>query len=80
MRSHVPVVISKQSGVSEILNYALKVDFWDVGAMADAIYALLHYPALSSMFKRHGTQEVENLKWENAAKKVVNIYKDALNK
>ncbi len=74
MRSHVPVVISKQSGVSEILNYALKVDFWDVGAMSDAIYALLHYPALSSMFKRYGTQEVESLKWENAARKVVSVY------
>ncbi|MDR0763128.1 MAG: glycosyltransferase family 4 protein [Bacteroidales bacterium] len=79
MRSHVPVVISKQSGVSEILNYALKVDFWDVGAMADAVYALLHYSALSSMFKKYGTVEVDNLKWENAAKKVVNVYKDALN-
>ncbi|MDR2557139.1 MAG: glycosyltransferase family 4 protein [Bacteroidales bacterium] len=78
MRSHVPVVISKQSGVSEILKYALKVDFWDVGAMADAIYALLHYPALSLMFKRYGTQEVENLRWENAAKKVVNVYKGVL--
>ncbi|MDR1739868.1 MAG: glycosyltransferase [Bacteroidales bacterium] len=78
MRSHVPVVISKQSGVSEILNYALKVDFWDVGAMSDAIYALLHYPALSSMFKRYGTQEVENLKWENAARKVVGVYKSVL--
>jgi glycosyltransferase involved in cell wall biosynthesis len=78
MRSNVPVVISKQSGVSEILNYALKVDFWDVGAMADAIYALLHYPALSSMFKHYGTREVDNLKWENAAKKVINVYKEAL--
>jgi glycosyltransferase involved in cell wall biosynthesis len=78
MRSNVPVVISKQSGVSEILNYALKVDFWDVGAMSDAIYALLHYPALSSMFKKYGTREVDNLKWENAARKVIGVYSSVL--
>ena len=38
MRSNVPVVISKQSGVAEVLNHVMKVDFWDVDAMADAIY------------------------------------------
>src|SRR5512136_655487 len=50
MRSSVPVVISKQSGVSEILKHALKVDFWDVHGLADGIYGLLHYRALSETF------------------------------
>jgi glycosyltransferase involved in cell wall biosynthesis len=74
MRSNVPVVISKQSGVAEVLNHVLKVDFWDVDAMADAIYGLLHYNSLSSMFITHGTEEVNNLKWESAARKVADIY------
>lgn len=79
MRSNVPVVISKQSGVSEILNHALKLDFWDVDAMADAIYALCRYPALVSTFKKFGMDEVDSLKWDNSAAKVLNVYKNAIN-
>ncbi|MBI9034769.1 MAG: glycosyltransferase family 4 protein [Bacteroidales bacterium] len=76
MRSNVPVVISKQSGVSEILKHAIKVDFWDVDGMADAIYGLLNYKALSQMFKKYGKEEVDNLKWEHAAHKIMDIYKE----
>ncbi|OFY67687.1 MAG: 4-alpha-glucanotransferase [Bacteroidetes bacterium RIFCSPLOWO2_02_FULL_36_8] len=79
MRSGVPVIISKQSGVSEILHYALKVDFWDIDAISDCIYGLLHYPALSKMFSRYGKQEVDKLKWENAALKVKNVYLNVIN-
>ena len=74
MRSSVPVVISKQSGVAEVLKYALKIDFWDIDAMADAIYGLLHYDALSVMFRKFGKNEVENLQWDNAAAKVSDVY------
>jgi len=74
MRVNVPVVISKQSGVSEILKHALKIDFWDVDAMADSIYGLCHYDALSEMFKKHCKEEVESLKWEDAALNVKNVY------
>lgn len=78
MRSHVPVIISKQSGVSEVLRHALKVDFWDTDAMADAIYGLLHYPALAAMFKKMGKDEVDSLKWDNSAAKVLRVYQSAL--
>lgn len=74
MQSNVPTIISYQSGVSEILVHALKVDFWDVDALADAIYAILNYEALSRMFKKYGKQEVENLKWENSALEVNKVY------
>ena len=74
MRSNVPVVISKQSGVAEILKHALKVDFWDIDALADAIYGLLHYEGLNRMFIRYGKEEVDNLKWDNAAFKVLEVY------
>ncbi len=75
MRSSVPVIISRQSGVSEILKHALKIDYWDVDAMADAIYALLHYPSLAKMFRIYGKTEVENIKWDQAGIKVKSIYK-----
>jgi glycogen synthase len=74
MRSNVPVVISKQSGVAEVLNHVMKVDFWDVDAMADAIYGLLHYKSINDMFISNGSEEVNNLKWESAARKVADIY------
>jgi glycosyltransferase involved in cell wall biosynthesis len=74
MRSNVPVVISKQSGVAEVLNHVMKVDFWDVDAMADAIYGLLHYKSLNSMVITHGSEEVNNLKWEAASRKIADIY------
>lgn len=76
MRSGVPTIISKQSGVAEVLKHAIKVDFWDVDAMADAIYALLAYPALPKMAERCGMDEVNTLKWENAAFKLKQIYED----
>ena len=74
LQSNVPVVISKQSGVSEILKYALKVDFWDIDALSDSIYGLLHYKALSDMFMHYGKAEVDDLKWDDSALKVKSIY------
>lgn len=74
MRSNVPVIISKQSGVAEVLDYALKVDYWDVDAMADAIYALITYPAMARMFTEKGHEEVTGLKWNDAAAKVKAVY------
>ncbi len=78
MRSNVPVIISKQSGVSEILKYAVKVDFWDIDAMADAIYGILNYDALTTTFKRYGKSEVDNLRWENASVKVKEVYQSLM--
>jgi glycosyltransferase involved in cell wall biosynthesis len=74
MRINVPVVISKQSGVAEILKHAIKVDFWDVDGMADAIYGICKYDALPTMFKKHGKEEVESLRWEDAALNVKKVY------
>ncbi len=78
MQSNVPVIISHQSGVSEILKHAIKVDFWDIDSMADAIYAVLNYNGISDMFKKHGKAEVETLKWEDSALKVKNLYHSVL--
>lgn len=74
MQSSVPVIISKQSGVSEILTHAVKTDFWDIDAMADAIYGILNYPALAKMFIKNGKEEVVRLKWDNSARHVRDIY------
>jgi glycosyltransferase involved in cell wall biosynthesis len=79
MRSGVPVIISKQSGVSEVLKHALKVNFWDVDALADSIHALLTYRGLNSMITRCGLKEVNSFSWDDTAVYVKKIYDRTLN-
>lgn len=74
MQCGVPSIISKQSGCAEILSYAAKVDYWDVDALADYMYALVSYPALHRFLKEEGLREVDSIKWEDAGLKVRNIY------
>ena len=80
MKTDVPTIISKQSGVAEVLKYAIKVDFWDVNALADAMYGLLKYPALSRLAAEKGREEVDNLKWDSAAVKVKRVYESAISR
>ncbi|MBR4826624.1 MAG: glycosyltransferase [Bacteroidales bacterium] len=74
MRTGVPSIISYQSGAAEILKYALKVDFWDVDALADDIYALVSYPALTAFASKEGYDEVNELKWNGATAKLKKVY------
>ena len=74
LSANVPVIISKQSGVAEVLKHAIKVDFWNVDALADSIYGLLNYNALSNLFRKNGQHEIINLNWEKAALKIKQIY------
>ncbi len=78
MRSGVPTIISKQSGVAEVLDHAIKVDYWDINALADAIYGILAYPTLSDYMSREGYDEVNQLKWENASLKLKQIYQSLI--
>jgi glycogen(starch) synthase len=74
----VPVIISKQSGVSEVLNHALKVDFWDVNEMANKIAAVLRYPPLQMTLRSHGNFEVRRLRWKDAARHCLSLYEQLL--
>ena len=74
MQCGVPSIISKQSGCAEILNYAMKVDYWDIEALADAMYSIITYPAMHEFLKVEGKREVDEIKWEYAGQKVRRIY------
>ncbi|AQT68592.1 D-inositol 3-phosphate glycosyltransferase [Anaerohalosphaera lusitana] len=74
----VPVLISKQSGVSEVLTHALKVDFWDTDEMANKILAVLKYRPLQMTLKEHGNFEVRKLKWEDAAAGCNRVYQQVV--
>ena len=75
MRYDVPVIISRQSGVSEILNHVLKVDFWDVAEMADKMIAVLRRPALTADMVARSREELQQIHWEGAAMKIEEIYR-----
>jgi glycosyltransferase involved in cell wall biosynthesis len=74
MQANVPVIVSKQTGASEILKNVLKVDYWDTLAMADAICDLLNDQALRNTLIINGKVEVSQLLWTNSASEVRHIY------
>ncbi|OGV48420.1 MAG: hypothetical protein A2017_10660 [Lentisphaerae bacterium GWF2_44_16] len=78
VKNGVPALISKQSGISEILINALKVDFWDVNQMANKITAALKYPPMSQTLRENGRNEMKKFRWEDAAFKINEIYKQIL--
>jgi glycosyltransferase involved in cell wall biosynthesis len=80
MQCGVPAIISKQSGCAEILDNAIKTDYWDTEAMADAMYSIITYPAMANYLKEEGRREVNEIKWEYAGKKVRQIYEHVISK
>ena len=78
MSHDVPVIVSKQSGVSEVLQHALKVDFWDINEMANKIVAVLKHPPLANALRQHGSFEVRRRSWADAAKACVGVYEEAV--
>lgn len=70
-----PVIVSKQSGVSEVLTHALKVDFWDVDEMANQIISLLRHDALANQLGSLGKEETDKLSWRDSAKKCLDLYR-----
>ena len=69
-----PVIVSKQSGVSEVLRNALKVDFWDVDRMASQIVAILELPELRRTIIERAREEIRHIHWDAAAEKLVPLY------
>lgn len=78
MQVGTPSIISKQSGCAEILNHAIKTDYWDIDAMADAIYAIVKNPAMYNSLRDLGRDEVNNIKWYDAGLKVRAIYDNVM--
>lgn len=74
MQNSVPTIISKQSGVSEVLRNTIKVDFWDTDAIANAIYAIGNYKTLANKLSVEGKTEAINTTWSKAAEKLVELY------
>lgn len=78
MGHDVPVLISKSSGVSEVLIHALKCDFWDIDDMADKIIAVLRHPPLQKTLREHGSFEVRRITWDGAASRCEQVYRSVI--
>ncbi len=78
IRHDVPVIVSKQSGVSEVLRHALKVDFWDTDDLADKMLAVLRHPPLGTTLREHAELEVRKLTWDDAGRRCVQVYHQAI--
>jgi glycogen synthase len=78
MQVGTPTIISKQSGCAEILTHAIKTDYWDIDAMADAIYSIVKNPAMYNSLRELGRNEVNNIKWYDAGLKVRDIYNSVM--
>lgn len=78
MMYDVPVILSRQSGVSEILKHALKIDFWDVRELAGKIIAVLKHPAVADTMAQKAREELRQIRWETAAEKIEAVYREAL--
>lgn len=72
----VPAIVSRQSGVSEVLRNALKVDFWDIDDLASKIIAALRLPALADELRRNAYTEVASMTWDAAARQFEMLYEE----
>lgn len=71
-------LVTKQSGVAEVLTHALKVDFWDVDEMANQILASLRYPAVRRQMVAEGREQMRSMSWKVAAQKMQQLYRSLL--
>ncbi len=73
-----PSLVSRQSGVSEVLRNCLKVDFWDIDEMANQITAVVQNDPLRDELLKNAYPEFEKLSWDDASEKVMKVYENHL--
>jgi glycogen synthase len=78
MASGIPVIVSKTSGVSEVVKSAVRVDFWDINGMAQKMLAILSYPSLRSAMISLECSDVQELTWEKTASETSKVYDEAI--
>lgn len=75
MNAEVPVIVSNTSGVAEVVEHVLKVDFWDTDQIAAKIRAVLEHPDLAAGLRHHAITELKKLTWDAAAEQVLEVYR-----
>lgn len=78
MQAGVPVIISNQAGVGEVISHTIKVDFWNTQSLAHTICSVLRYDSLSDTLKENGKKELKEITWTKAAKKINKLYESII--
>lgn len=78
IRNGTPVLMSKQSGASEVVKNCLKVDFWDVDEMANKILAVLLHGPLAEQLVNNGYHDLQQMDWDTQGQKVIEVYNHLL--
>jgi glycosyltransferase involved in cell wall biosynthesis len=78
IKNGTPVIVSKQSGVAEVIHNALKVDFWDTDELANQIVGLVKHRPLADLIAQNASQELDHINWDTQASKIVEIYNQML--
>ena len=78
MQCGTPSIISKQSGCAEILTNCIKVDYWDIHALADAIYSICHNESLFEYLSMEGKREVDQITWNKVGLLIRRLYEQVL--
>ena len=76
----IPVIMSRQSGVAEVVHNALKVDFWDIQELANKICAVLAYPKLAAAMVKNSHDDLRRIRWSTAADQLCEIYRSCLDR
>lgn len=80
IQSGVPVIVSKQSGVSEVMPHAIKADFWDVEGLAGAICSVLRHKSLRTTLRKQSKKKLKEITWGEAARKLTGLFHETLSK
>jgi glycogen(starch) synthase len=68
-----PAIVSRQSGVSEVIRHCLKVDFWNSEDLADKIVAVLDHPSLAETLSDAGLREASRMDWTKPARRLLDV-------
>lgn len=74
---HTPVIVSTNSGVSEVLSSAIRLDFWDINKMAESIVELVTNQSKSDLQVDGQLKDLSKQTWKNSAQKIKDVYKKA---
>jgi glycosyltransferase involved in cell wall biosynthesis len=74
MRQGTPVIVSRQSGVSEVIRHCLKVDFWDTDALAEKILAVIRHRPLADELTHAAAEDLDRISWRQAARRLLDVY------
>lgn len=71
-----PVIMTKQSGVAEVLTHSLKYDYWDTDRLADMMVNVASSDGLKQTIADNALKQLETISWESMAERCLGVYRN----